>query len=171
VPCTAASRSAVGWYHFAYLSIFNCIPPTGSTNTSKRNKKKEKLNYLTTDLRQRRPLFLHYLHIRNSDESGKQSLYPDGDVDRHQNVIICSLAHCQRSLQISCRSVWSFLRKVANKQSDKQTNNDVNITFHRTYLQAAATNNMRRRRRDKKRHDVVNEVNVINTTRHREKYI
>jgi len=31
----------------------------------------------------------------NSDESGKQSLHPDGDPDRHQNLIICSLADCQ----------------------------------------------------------------------------
>ena len=32
----------------------------------------------------------------NSDESRKQSLYPDGDPDRHQ--FFCSLAHCQPSL-------------------------------------------------------------------------
>jgi len=30
----------------------------------------------------------------NSDKSGKQSLYPDGHSDRHQNLIICSVAHC-----------------------------------------------------------------------------
>jgi len=41
----------------------------------------------------------------NSIESGKQSLYPDGDLDYHQNFIICSLAHCQPSLEISCKSV------------------------------------------------------------------
>jgi len=28
----------------------------------------------------------------NSDEFRKQSLYPDGDPDHHQNLIICSLA-------------------------------------------------------------------------------
>ena len=50
---------------------------------------------------------------RNSDESGKQSLYPDGDSDRHQNLII---AHCQPSLKISCQSARKSLRKVANKQ-------------------------------------------------------
>jgi len=33
----------------------------------------------------------------NSDESGKQSLYPDGDPDRQQNLTKCSLAHCQPS--------------------------------------------------------------------------
>jgi len=51
----------------------------------------------------------------NSDESEKQSLYPDGDPDRHQNLIACSLANCQPSLKISCKSVRKFLRKVANK--------------------------------------------------------
>jgi len=43
------------------------------------------------------------------------------DPDRHQNLIFCSLAHCQRSLKISCKSVRKFLRKVANRQTDKQT--------------------------------------------------
>ena len=57
----------------------------------------------------------------NSDEPGKQSLYPDGDPDRHQNLIACSLVHCQPFLKISCKSVWKFLRKVANRQTDKQT--------------------------------------------------
>ena len=42
------------------------------------------------------------------------------DPDRHQNLIICSLAHCQPSLQISCKSVHKFLRKVANRQTNKQ---------------------------------------------------
>jgi len=59
----------------------------------------------------------------NSDESGKQSLYPDGDPHRHQNVIVCSLAHCQSSLKISCKSVRKFLLKVANRQ----TNNDESV--------------------------------------------
>jgi len=60
----------------------------------------------------------------NSDKSGKQSLYPDGDVDFHQNVRICWLAHCQPSLKISCKSIWKFLCKVANRHTD----NDENIT-------------------------------------------
>jgi len=47
----------------------------------------------------------------NGDESGKQFLYPDGDPDRHQNLIISSLAHCQSSLKTSCKSVRKFLRK------------------------------------------------------------
>jgi len=29
----------------------------------------------------------------NSDESGKQSLCPDGEPDRHQNLVTCSLAN------------------------------------------------------------------------------
>jgi len=64
----------------------------------------------------------------NSDESGKQSLYPDGDPDRHQNLTICLLAHCQPSLKISCKSVRKFLREVAKRQTDRQTNNKENIT-------------------------------------------
>ena len=38
------------------------------------------------------------------------------DPDRHENLIFYSLAHCQRSLKISCR------------QTDRQTNNGENIT-------------------------------------------
>ena len=57
----------------------------------------------------------------NSDEFGKQSLYPDGDLDHRQNLTICSLAHCQPSLKMSCKSIWKFLRKIANRQTDKQT--------------------------------------------------
>jgi len=48
------------------------------------------------------------------------------DPDRHQNLTICSLAHCQPSLKISCKSVRKLLRKVADKRTDKQTNNDEN---------------------------------------------
>jgi len=49
------------------------------------------------------------------------------DPDRHQNLILCSSAHCQPSLKISCKSVWQFLRKVSN--TNRQTNNDENITI------------------------------------------
>jgi len=52
------------------------------------------------------------------------ALDPDpwtGSPSKIQNVIICSLAHSQPSLKISCKSVWKFLRKVANRQTDKQT--------------------------------------------------
>ena len=50
------------------------------------------------------------------------------DPDRRRNLIVCSLSHCQPSLKISCKSVWKFLRKVANRQTDRQTNNNENIT-------------------------------------------
>ena len=46
------------------------------------------------------------------------------DADRHQNLIVCivcSLAQCQPSLKISCKSVLKFLCKCANRQT---TNND-----------------------------------------------
>ena len=58
----------------------------------------------------------------NSDKSGQQSLYPDGNSDRHQNLIICSSGHSQPSLKISCKSVQKFLDKVADKQTNRQTN-------------------------------------------------
>ena len=40
--------------------------------------------------------------------------------DRHQNLNICSLAQCQPSLKISCKSVLKFLCKCANRQTDRQ---------------------------------------------------
>ena len=46
------------------------------------------------------------------------------DPNRHQSLIICSLAHCQPSLKISCKSVGKFLRKVANRQTNRQRNNN-----------------------------------------------
>ena len=58
--------------------------------------------------------------FRNGIESGKQSLYPDSGPDRHQNLISCSPAR-QPSLKISPKSVWQFLHKVANKQTNRQT--------------------------------------------------
>jgi len=55
------------------------------------------------------------------------SLYPDGDPDRHQNLIICSfsLADCQPSVKISCKSVARFCAKLL---TDRQADNDENIT-------------------------------------------
>jgi len=41
------------------------------------------------------------------------------DPDRHQTLIICSLAHFQPSLKISCKCIWKFLHKVDNGQRDK----------------------------------------------------
>ena len=47
------------------------------------------------------------------------------DPDGHQNLTICSLAHCQSSLKISCKSVGKFLRKVANSyMTNRQTNHN-----------------------------------------------
>jgi len=54
---------------------------------------------------------------------------PDPYPDRHQNLIFYSLAHCQPSLKISCKFVRKFLHKVANRQTDKQTNNDEKISL------------------------------------------
>jgi len=44
--------------------------------------------------------------------------------DRHQNVIICSLVHCQPSLKISCDLFGSFfcVKLLTDRQTDKQTN-------------------------------------------------
>ena len=50
-------------------------------------------------------------------KSGKKSLCSDGDPDRHHNLIICSLALCQPSLKISCKSIPSFCAKLL---TDKQ---------------------------------------------------
>jgi len=47
--------------------------------------------------RDERPLTT--FRISHSNESGKQSLYPDGDPDRHQNLTTCSLAHCRPTLK------------------------------------------------------------------------
>jgi len=54
--------------------------------------------------------------------SAKARLIPGSirDPDRHQNLTICSLAHCQAFLKISCKSVQKFVCNVA----DRQTNND-----------------------------------------------
>jgi len=41
--------------------------------------------------------------------------------DCNQNLIICSLGHCQPSLKISRKSIQKFLCKVANT-ANKQTN-------------------------------------------------
>jgi len=46
------------------------------------------------------------------------------DLDRHQKLIICSLAHYQPFQNISCKSVQKFLCKIANRQTGRQTNND-----------------------------------------------
>jgi len=50
-------------------------------------------------------------------EKNNPCIHPDGDPDRHQNLTVCPLAHCQPSLKITCKAVWKFLRKVANRQT------------------------------------------------------
>jgi len=44
------------------------------------------------------------------------------DLDCHQHLIVCSLALCQPSLKISCKSVQKFSRKGANRQTDNDEN-------------------------------------------------
>ena len=46
------------------------------------------------------------------------------DPDHHQNLILCSLAYCEPSVKISCKSIQTFMRKAANMQM----NNDDYIT-------------------------------------------
>ena len=53
-------------------------------------------------------------------------LYSDGDPDRHQNLVVCSLAHCKPSPKISCKSVRKFLREVANRQTNRPTDKQTN---------------------------------------------
>ena len=46
------------------------------------------------------------------------------DPDCHQNTTISSLANCQPSLKISCKSVWKLCTKLLrDRQTDKQDNN------------------------------------------------
>ena len=46
----------------------------------------------------------------------------DMDPDCHQNLIICSMAHCQPSLKIPCISFWKFFAKLlTDRQTNKQT--------------------------------------------------
>ena len=40
--------------------------------------------------------------------------------DRHKNLTFCSLSHCQPFLKISCKSFRKFLRKVADRQTNRQ---------------------------------------------------
>jgi len=52
-------------------------------------------------------------------------MYTDGDPDRHQNLIICSLTHCHPSLKIKIHAnpFESFCAKLL---IDKETNDDEN---------------------------------------------
>jgi len=49
------------------------------------------------------------------------------DLDCHQNLIICSLVHCQPFLKISCKSVQKFLHKIAQRQTNNAS--DANLTI------------------------------------------
>jgi len=51
------------------------------------------------------------------------------DPDRHQNLIICLVAHCLPCLKISCKPVRKFLRKVANRQTDSQNKQTTTINY------------------------------------------
>jgi len=63
--------------------------------------------------------------LPNSDGSGKQLLYPDGDPDRHRNLIVCLLARCQPSWKFHANPFGSFCLSVSN--FNRQTN-DKNIS-------------------------------------------
>jgi len=69
------------------------------------------------------------------------------DPDRHQNLIIWSLAHCQPSLKISCKSVRKFLRKVANRQTDKQRRKHILLDRGKSRVQWTDVNERRHFRR------------------------
>ena len=56
------------------------------------------------------------------------------DLDRHQNLNVCSMIHCQSSLKISCKSVRKILRKVTNRQTDRQANRQANNDDYITSL-------------------------------------
>jgi len=64
--------------------------------------------------------------------------YPDQDpnpwTDRYQNLIICSLAHCKPSLKISCKSVRTFLRKVDNRHTNRETDRQTKNKQRRLYI-------------------------------------
>jgi len=63
----------------------------------------------------------------NSDESGKQSPYPDDDPDRHQNLTIWPIANLP--WKFHANPFGSFCAKLlTDRQTNKQTNNDENIS-------------------------------------------
>ena len=55
------------------------------------------------------------------------------DPDRHQNLIICSFAHCQPPLKFHANPFWQCLHKVANRQTNKD---DDYMTSMYMYLDA-----------------------------------
>ena len=69
-----------------------------------------------------------------SEKIGEKILCLRGWMEHLENVHYCYLYWVLPTLKISWKSVHSFFRNVANKQTDRQTNrqatdNDENITF------------------------------------------
>jgi len=63
---------------------------------------------------------------------------PDPYTDRHQNLTICSLAHCQPSLKTSYKSVPNFFcaKLLTDRQTDRQTNRQRNNDNYTSSLAA-----------------------------------
>ena len=55
-------------------------------------------------------------------------LDPDGDPDRHQNLITWSLGHALPLQEISSKSVHNFCSYPTDRQTDRQTDRSENIT-------------------------------------------
>jgi len=63
------------------------------------------------------------------DKSGKQSLYPDGDPDRHQNLTFVHRPIANPPRKFHANPFGSFWTKLlTDRQADKQTDTDENIT-------------------------------------------
>ena len=58
----------------------------------------------------------------NDKESFKKILDPEGDPDQHQNLMGSSLGWDAPLVKIWGQSVYNFFRKVANRQTNLQTN-------------------------------------------------
>jgi len=102
---------------------------------------------LTSEARQRISMSSRFRSVNhsvshNGDKSGKQSLYSDGDPDRHRNLSICSLAHSQTSVKISCKSVWKFLRKAeaANRQTESNDENRSSLAVNTSTMMIMTMN-------------------------------
>lgn len=68
-------------------------------------------------------IYTHMLKMavsRNDKEFLKKFLDPDGYLEDHQNVIICSLCHYEHFQKISLKSVQNFSSYFANKQIKKR---------------------------------------------------
>jgi len=97
-------------------------PPSGPPTFSGRTRTSHPGSALFTEnnskleaLKQCMPPPRHVFQCRDPDPSGSVTWIAT------KNLFICSMAHCQPSLKISCKSVQKFLRKVANRHRDRQT--------------------------------------------------